>query len=161
VDVVSRAGEHKAIHLWRYEKREVNGAHFVYQATVLCEGWTAEEEAVMAYACAVLDALAVTDGPAHIEIRLAPSPRGPVLVEANIGRWHGVPYSPMLGDLAQGYNAFGAVMDAYLDPDAWARIPSRPTLKVGKRAGGGRRAAGGRQRRRATSCGGSPAAAGG
>jgi len=130
VDTVSCAGEHKVIHLWRYDKRELNGAHFVYQATILCDGRSAEEEAVAAYACRVLDCLGVRDGPAHIEVRLAEPPRGPCLIEANIGRWHGIPYSAMLGNLAQGYNAFGAVMDALLCAEAWQALPSRPDVQA-------------------------------
>lgn len=35
VDTVSRRGEHKVVHLWRYDKRELNGAHFVYQVRPL------------------------------------------------------------------------------------------------------------------------------
>ena len=30
VDSVSRAGEHKVVALWRYDKGDVNGAPFVY-----------------------------------------------------------------------------------------------------------------------------------
>lgn len=130
VDTVSRRGEHKAVHLWRYDKRELNGAHFVYQGTALCDGSSATEQAVMDYACAVLSALGLADGPAHIEVKVAPPPRGPVLIEANVGRWHGVPYSASLGNLAQGYNAFGAVMDAALDEDGWRAIPARPVLRA-------------------------------
>ncbi|KAG8458634.1 hypothetical protein KFE25_008431 [Diacronema lutheri] len=130
VDTASRRGEHKVVHLWRYDKRELNGAHFVYQATILCDGLSSEEERVMRYAQHVLDALRVRDGPAHLEVRAAAPPRGPVLIEANVGRWHGVPYSASLGNLAQGYNAFGAVMDACLDADAWGRLPATPALRA-------------------------------
>jgi hypothetical protein len=129
VDTVSRGGQHKVTHLWKYGKLELNGGHFEYQTTSLCDGAEAQkEEAVMAYACRVLDALRVRDGPAHIEIKTLPPPRGPVLIEANVGRWHGNPYSAELGDLAHGYNAFGAAMDAYLDPHGWETLPVRPSV---------------------------------
>lgn len=63
-------------------------------------------------------------------MKVAAQPRGPVLIEANVGRWHGVPYSVSLGNMAQGYNGFGAVLDAALDPEAWSRIPARPVRRA-------------------------------
>lgn len=37
VDTVSRDGEHKVVALWRYDKRQVNGAPFVYYCTELVQ----------------------------------------------------------------------------------------------------------------------------
>lgn len=136
LDTVSSDGQHKAVHAWRYDKRAANGGHFVYHATILCGGPGAggaearDVARATAFARQVLDALGVRWGPCHLEVMLPPAPRGPVLIEANVGRWHGTPYCPLLGDLAQGYNAFGATLDAYLDPAAWAAIPAEPAVSA-------------------------------
>ena len=63
VDTVSRAGEHKAVALWKYDKRDYHGMrlHNVEADEPLLRG-------MVAYVTAVLDALGITDGAMHSEI---------------------------------------------------------------------------------------------
>ena len=88
VDTVSRAGEHKAVALWRYRKGDANGAPFVNFCDELMPMVGETEEALVAYALECLEAVGFRWGPAHIEIKM--SCRGPVLVEVNAGRFNGV-----------------------------------------------------------------------
>jgi hypothetical protein len=38
VDTVTRDGIHKVVAIWQYDKRSVNGAHFVYHGMTLIDG---------------------------------------------------------------------------------------------------------------------------
>eukprot|EP00597_Dinobryon_sp_UTEXLB2267_P000335 CAMPEP_0170072938 /NCGR_PEP_ID=MMETSP0019_2-20121128/10460_1 /TAXON_ID=98059 /ORGANISM="Dinobryon sp., Strain UTEXLB2267" /LENGTH=483 /DNA_ID=CAMNT_0010282177 /DNA_START=226 /DNA_END=1677 /DNA_ORIENTATION=+ len=125
VDTVSRNGEHKVVAIWRYDKRAMNGGPFVYFCTELdglrnCTGSESERlhneeiSTVAEYAVEVLRALCVQWGPAHIEIMLASDPgRGPVLIEANVGRFHGQEVV-QLSERCYGYSAPSVCCDAYL-----------------------------------------------
>ena len=124
VDTVSADGEHKVVALWRYEKGSANGAPFVYlSAELLSSSGADEAEALMDYACDCLDALKWRWGPAHIEVRYTPD--GPKLIEVNAGRCNGLDFK-LLADLAYGYNQFFATVAAWLAPDEFAALPSRP-----------------------------------
>ena len=66
------------------------------------------------YVTVVLDALGVKWGPAHIEVMMSSSPgRGPVLIEANIGRFHGQDVVEV-SDRCYGYNSVAVTLDAFL-----------------------------------------------
>lgn len=66
------------------------------------------------YVTVVLDALDVKWGPAHIEVMMSSSPdRGPVLIEANIGRFHGQDVVDV-SNRCYGYNSVAVTLDAYL-----------------------------------------------
>ncbi|EOD18099.1 hypothetical protein EMIHUDRAFT_461327 [Emiliania huxleyi CCMP1516] len=85
VDTVSRAGEHKVVALWKYDKRDYHGSPVVYHGMRL-HNVEADEpllRGMVAYVTAVLDALGITDGAMHSEIMA--TARGPVLVEH--GAW--------------------------------------------------------------------------
>ena len=57
VDTVSRAGEHKVVALWRYDKGEANGAPFVYFGITPEPVGCAKTRRICEYATAALDAL--------------------------------------------------------------------------------------------------------
>ena len=83
VDTVSRAGEHKVVALWKYDKRDYHGSPVVYHGMRL-HNVEADEpllRGMVAYVTAVLDALGITDGAMHSEIMA--TARGPVLVEVH------------------------------------------------------------------------------
>jgi len=142
IDTVSRNGEHKVVASWKYDKRSINDAPFVYYCTELvCDeesensnysnnlmnkmnrnanNDTSNDEknvhrmqSIYAYACQVLDALEVKWGPAHIEIMWREEEEILVLVEANVGRWHGQD-TKTLCNLAYDCNAVSLTLDAYL-----------------------------------------------
>jgi D-alanine-D-alanine ligase-like ATP-grasp enzyme len=153
VDTVSRAGEHKCLALWRYDKGPANGAPFVYFADELrgCAG--PREARLVEYAFRVLDSLGWQWGPCHIEVKWAARGAGgdgggveggdgggaegsssgdgsndgggPVLVEINAGRWNGVDFHTLVS-VCTGHDAYEATLDAYLDKEAWEALPSRP-----------------------------------
>lgn len=128
VDSVSRDGEHKVVALWRYSKASLNGAPFVNLCDELRPANDADDEALMEYARRVLDALGVRWGPAHLEIKRPAS--GPVLVEANVGRWNGVDFK-LLADACLGYNAYEATLDAFTDRRRWEALPATPPPALG------------------------------
>ncbi|CEG40959.1 protein [Plasmopara halstedii] len=123
VDTVSRDGEHKVTAIWKYDKRRVNDAAFVYfgLSLVPAEGIVNE---IIDYQFQVLDALGIRNGPAHGEVKFC---RGsPVLIEVG-SRCHGgegawVP----IANICVGYNQVTATIDSILVAEAFAKLCDRP-----------------------------------
>jgi hypothetical protein len=149
VDTVSRDGEGKVVAVWRYDKRAANGAPCVYYGTMLeaaPEG--SEARRVAEYVVQhVLPALRVDWGPTHTEVIVAPAAgragalpgeaTTPVVVECNC-RWHLCNFVPVT-HACLGVNAVDATLDAFVDPEAWARVPAMPEkvrVWVGEKGGG-------------------------
>jgi hypothetical protein len=79
---------------------------------------------LIAYTRGVLDALSVTEGATHTEVMMTPT--GPCLVEVN-SRCHGAAGSWMpLAQAMTGYTQVGACVDAFLDAEAFDRLPDVP-----------------------------------
>ena len=76
------------------------------------------------YVFGVLEALGIRNGAIHSEVKM--EERGPVLIEANC-RLHGGEgtWAPM-AVACLGYSAVSAMVDAYLDPVAFAALPVAP-----------------------------------
>eukprot|EP00744_Colponema_vietnamica_P019143 GILI01027073.1.p1 GENE.GILI01027073.1~~GILI01027073.1.p1 ORF type:complete len:461 (-),score=108.77 GILI01027073.1:855-2111(-) len=72
VDTVSLDGKHHVAHFWRYDKRKVNGAAFVYFGLDLLPSSGAEQEKLKEYIFRVLDVLQISHGPAHSEVMILP-----------------------------------------------------------------------------------------
>lgn len=139
VDVVCRNGERKIAALWRYDKRAVNGAPFVYFATELVSvSREGVEQEVCKYACRALEALGVCWGLSHVEVIVGTSITGKIqirLVEVNC-RQHNTDFMP-LTNACVGYNALDLVLAAYLsDAESnnddsrgpqWDSFPALPT----------------------------------
>lgn len=154
VDTVSADGEHRVLALWRYDKREANGAPFVYFGIDALPGAGEVQDALVAYAREVLDAFGWRWGPCHLEVKLVPNadssaratasadgaagsepPKhtspgpvpsfAPMLIEINAGRWNGEEFKD-LSSLCTGYDALEATLDAYLDPQRWSQVPRVP-----------------------------------
>jgi hypothetical protein len=66
---VSRDGVHKLVAIWQYDKREINGASFVYFGTKLMNSSAPMFQRMVAYSTEVLDALGIKQGPSHMEVR--------------------------------------------------------------------------------------------
>jgi len=113
VDTVSSDGVHKAVANWMYDKRSVNGASFVYFCTELVQDNQNDMmHEIQEYALLVLEALGVKNGPCHIEIMYHKT-RGPLLIEANCGRWHCQDYTSIC-DKAYSCNQASSTVDAYI-----------------------------------------------
>ncbi|CAM9760437.1 unnamed protein product, partial [Ectocarpus fasciculatus] len=144
VDTVSRDGEHKAVAIWRYDKRPANGAPFVYFSVKLMPSDGRAEQKVVEYAFKALDALGITFGPTHTEIMMvgadggddgttSPGEGTPTLVEVNT-RWHLTDFAP-LTDACVGYNAVEETLAAYLDPERFDALPRVPPTGQDSRYG--------------------------
>ena len=113
VDTVSSNGVHKAVANWMYDKRSVNGAPFVYYCTELVQDNQNDMmHEIQEYALLVLDALGFKNGPCHIEIMYHKT-RGPLLIEANCGRFHCQDYTGIC-DKAYSCNQASSTVDAYI-----------------------------------------------
>ncbi|KAF0700666.1 Aste57867_8844 [Aphanomyces stellatus] len=125
VDTVSRAGEHKVVAVWEYDKRSANGAAFVYYGALLREAKGDVVLSIVNYVFKVLDALSINNGPGHAEVKFV---RGePCLIEIG-ARCHGREGTDMpILDRCQGYNQVGATVDAYFDKAAFDALPKMPT----------------------------------
>jgi hypothetical protein len=111
IDTVSRDGEHKVVASWRYKKQPLNGAPFVYFCSEAVDDKLEPDlPLVQDYVCKVLDALSVKWGPCHVEVKLRLN-RSPVLVEANVGRWHGQDFHA-IANICLGQNAVDLSVDA-------------------------------------------------
>jgi len=125
VDTVSRSGVHKCVAIWKYDKRMFNGSPVVYFGMRLMP---IDSEPILkemvSYIFGVLEALGIRNGAIHSEVKM--EDRGPVLIEANC-RLHGGEgtWAPM-AEACLGYSAVSAMIDSYLDPLAFAALPSVP-----------------------------------
>merc|ERR1712039_148083 len=121
VDHVSRDGVHKTTMVWVYDRRTANGGDFVCfgQKCVLSDSAVAQE--LIAYTRGCLDALKITDGATHTEVMMTTD--GPCLVEVN-SRCHGAAGAWMpLARALTGYTQVDACVDAFLDANAFERLP--------------------------------------
>lgn len=110
IDIVSKNGEHKVAALWRYDKRQANGAPFVYFATELVDAHSIEGHIVCEYAKQTLNTLGLKHGLTHSEFIV--DEKGARLVEVNC-RQHNTNFAP-LAMAAIGYNALDLLLAAYL-----------------------------------------------
>jgi biotin carboxylase len=128
VDTVSRDGDHKVVAVWEYDKRPVNGAPFVYFGMRLLDPQCPVSQQLVSYMCAqggVLDALGFINGPGHAEVKLEAD--GPCLVEvgARCHGWSGT-WMSLVSECLGLHNQVDATLDAYLDGEAFSKIPKVP-----------------------------------
>lgn len=125
VDLVSLNGEHKTCMVWVYDKRPANGSAFVYFGMHPVDINSPEAKILVSYTRKTLDAIGIKHGPSHSEVMM--TAEGPCLVEVNCrahggdGNWR----SLCLG-LTGGYSQIESTVDAYLDPEAFKKIPQSP-----------------------------------
>lgn len=121
VDSVSRDGIHKVTAVWEYDKRDVNGANFVYFGMRLRAVDDEDIRQLVQYNFDVLDALRYDNGPTHAEIKITPT--GPCLIEVG-ARVHGGggTWLPIVNDCI-GYNQVDTTIDAYLKPERFETLP--------------------------------------
>jgi biotin carboxylase len=122
VNTVSRDGHHRATDLWKYIKMTANGDRDRQAGAHLVPADAPVRRELVDYAFAVLDALGIRHGPAHLEVMM--TPEGPCLVEAG-ARICGADkaYYAML---AAGESQIEQTVDAYVDPEQFLARHQRP-----------------------------------
>ncbi|RHY38374.1 hypothetical protein DYB30_010124 [Aphanomyces astaci] len=125
IDTVSMEGRHKVTAIWKYDKRRVNDAAFVYFGLSIVPANDDVVNALIDYQFTVLDALGFRNGPGHGEVKFC---RGsPVLIEVG-ARCHGgegawVP----IADTCVGYNQVDVAVDVYVGRGhVFDALPERP-----------------------------------
>lgn len=113
VNTVSRAGRHHVTDIWGSGRLSVNGITDLLVESVLLEPGAPGLDALTAYAFAVLDALGIQFGPAHLEIKLTPD--GPCLVE--IGARISGGELPYFAAEAIGESQLDWTVDCYVRPE--------------------------------------------
>ncbi len=120
VNSVSWAGVHHVSEVWRDNKLRA-GANFIYDYEELLPRHGEQQDQVVPYVEAVLDALGIRFGPAHTEVMLTGT--GPVLVESG-ARMHGSVPDEIVDRCTPSHQTLTA--EAYLDPASVARRASHP-----------------------------------
>ncbi|MBB3039079.1 ATP-grasp domain-containing protein [Hoyosella altamirensis] len=112
VNTVSCESQHRVTDVWRYTKMSANGVADRVSAAVSVPPDHSRYDALTAYAFAVLDALGIQFGPAHLEIM--DTAEGPCLVE--IGARISGADTAYYAMLAGGESQIEWTIDAYTDP---------------------------------------------
>jgi len=133
VDFVSRDGVHKNVDVFKYDKRQVNGGSAVYFGEFLMSGDDELAVRMRHYIAGVLDAIGITNGSTHSEV-IVDALGSPCLVECNCRTAGGDGLWVPLVEAMCGYSQVSALLDAYLDADAFDRVPDAPPVLTGKGA---------------------------
>jgi biotin carboxylase/SAM-dependent methyltransferase len=123
VNTVSREGRHMVSELLRYSKTITAEGRSIYDGAMLVTDFEEATENVLDYAFAVLDALGIRFGPAHMEIMITAS--GPVLIECG-ARPMGASFPQDLLKECIGRTQLELSLASYIDPDffsRWREIP--------------------------------------
>ncbi|MFJ5946698.1 ATP-grasp domain-containing protein [Streptomyces noursei] len=112
VNTVSLDGKHYVCDLWKTQHLGINGVRDLLGGSQLMLRDGPEQEQLVAYAGAVLDALGVRNGPAHTELKL--TPQGPRLIETG-ARVCGA-MLPLLTRAALDESQLEWTVAAYADP---------------------------------------------
>ncbi|MFD7656088.1 ATP-grasp domain-containing protein [Actinosynnema sp. NPDC059797] len=113
VNTVSRDGAHHVCDIWRSQRFSVNGVTDLSGACYLVPRRGPRHDEVVDYAFAVLDAVGIRHGAAHVELKLGPD--GPCLIEVG-ARLSGGDL-PHYARLAIGESQLDWVVDAALRPE--------------------------------------------
>lgn len=121
VDMISAKGHHRAIEVWRADKRVVDGSR-IYDLSALISPEEPEWRELTDYVAAVLTAFGIDWGPTHTEVMLTES--GPVLIEIG-ARLHGG-IAPAITLPVYGSNLALLTATAYTSPDHFLAATERP-----------------------------------
>ncbi|MBP2290316.1 ATP-grasp domain-containing protein [Azospirillum rugosum] len=142
VNTVSHGGRHYVCDVLHSAKRTLNGSPFVYDYYRLLPPDDATARALMVYIRRVLDALEITDGAGHAEVRM--TSRGPALVEiaaramgpagstTGIAAGTGHDQVDLLVDAFDGAATVGPLLDGHYRFQAEAMVLYLPVLGSGR-----------------------------
>lgn len=122
VNTVSSDGRHRVTDMWKYVKISANGVSDRVAAAVSVTDDDARTGELCEYALAVLDALGIAHGPAHLEIMF--TPQGPYLVEIG-ARLCGAD-TARYAEHARGESQIEWTVTAFTDPERFGREYNRP-----------------------------------
>ena len=129
IDMVSRDGVHVCAAIWAYDRRAVNGAHFVCFGQRLLTADEPRCRELIEYQKKVITALGIKHGPTHGEVKWFNGE--PVLVEVG-SRCHGAEGSWIdVANEVYGYNQAQMALDAYLNPEEFFKYPEAPLKRFG------------------------------
>lgn len=124
VNTVSGGGRHYVTDVMRYVKQQLpSGRQRLLGDELLPYEAVAALPGLLAYACAVLDALGIVSGPAHTEIMM--TAHGPRLIES-AARPGGGCVAPQILRRCVGHSQLDVSLLAQLDVDAFAAYAQRP-----------------------------------
>jgi L-amino acid ligase len=121
VDTISARGQHRAIEVWRADKRVVDGSR-VYDLSALLPPDEPVRRVLAGYVADVLDAFGIGWGPTHAEVMLTPN--GPVFIEIG-ARLHGS-IAPAITLPVYGSNLVLLTATAYTAPDHFLAATEQP-----------------------------------
>jgi biotin carboxylase len=122
VNTVSRDGRHHVCDIWRTTKVSANGVLDLMENAYLMPREGPEQDLLVPYVFAVLDALGIRHGPAHTELKLTPD--GPCIIETGARVCGGdLPY---LVEQATGESQLNWTIDAYLNPERFSARAGQP-----------------------------------
>ncbi|MBV7262658.1 ATP-grasp domain-containing protein [Photobacterium sp. WH77] len=124
VDSVSLDGFHYVTNVSLYRKEKLHSGAIVYVEEIFIHPSTIEVTAIVDYAKAVLDALGICFGAAHIEIMF--DDEGPVLIEVG-ARLHGAK-APRNVQFFSDVSQLDLLVDAAIDPERFKERTSKPPV---------------------------------
>lgn len=122
VDTVSCAGTAHVTDIWKYEKVPIRGVPVLGKTRTLLPFEGPIQARLIAYTRAVLNAVKLDCGPAHVELKF--NEHGPALVEINprlIGAM-----SPEIIAECTGYGPLDVTLDAFLEPWRFSEYVGTP-----------------------------------
>merc|ERR1719387_3189739 len=131
VDSVSRDGVHKVVAVWFEDFREANGIFDQYYGFKLMDPNDELTKKIVKYGTGILDATGLRNGAANTEIKYLENEDEPCLMEIN-ARWAGINWGDGLTveEHCVGMDQIEATFTAYLDQDAFDRMPAVRPLKT-------------------------------
>jgi biotin carboxylase len=122
VNTMSRQGVHRVAEFWEITHVAANGRSNLLDSAILMPGDGEIQRALADYAASCLDALEVTDSPAHLEIRM--TSKGPKLVELG-ARIVGGPLS-RIARLGLAQSQLDLIAEGYCDERTFLTRPHEP-----------------------------------
>jgi biotin carboxylase len=117
INSVSLDGLHHVCDLWRATHLQANGIPQLLDSAYLLPRQGDTQDLLVEYGARALDALGITNGPAHMELRMTKD--GPCLIEVG-ARMVGGDLPQLVRD-AGGESQIEWTLDAYLDPERFRR----------------------------------------
>lgn len=122
VNSVSYNGVHKITSVWGYKKRLIPGYGPIYERLDFLSPDTKLSQKLIKYDFKVLDAMHITHGAMHNEIKV--DKKGPVLIEANC-RVAGGSMPAKFLDKIYGHHETDIVIKSYLHPKSFYKLPNQ------------------------------------